>query len=357
MFDIKWLVKNVYERLNVGRAIGEPFESYLCELLDEYQTMVLNIDSQLVTEKVKEEIASSIRIIKEVLSLYSSARVAQSIRKLQYYIVNSGNNLLEITISMGQKEDRNWYRMRMQEPHSKIFPAQQMFHIPFNQRGKVNTQRYSLPGYPCLYVSRSVWAAWEEMHEPKLADFCVSRLELQSDIKVLDLRMVSSEEIDQLDVVRLLCTFPLIIACSVKTLNPDDNFKPEYIIPQLVMLSIVESKKYSGCAYTSTQKNPFFVDWKDIRLLDNLALPVEKISDEMNLCKKLCGCFKVTDATNYEYELLKGSFKSIHVNYCESTGMLNWDNQNKEYSKSIFGQLEKMLKSKITHLLFYKNDY
>ena len=268
MLDIKRLIKSVQERLNEGRTKGESFESYLCKLLDEYQAMVMSLESQMVTEIVEKEIASSIKIIKEVLSLYSSACVAQSILKLQNYIVNCGDNLLEITISMGQVEDRNWYRMRMQEPHSKIFPAQQMFHIPFKQRGKVNTQRYSLPGYPCLYVSRSVWAAWEEMHEPKLADFCVSRLELQSDIKVLDLRMVSSEEIDRLDVVRLLCTFPLIIACSVKTLNPDDNFKPEYIIPQLVMLSIVESKKYDGCAYTSTQKNPFFVDWKDIHLLE-----------------------------------------------------------------------------------------
>lgn len=351
MLDIKRLIESVQERLNEGRTKGESFESYLCKLLDEYQAMVMSLESQIVTEIVEKEIASSIEIIKEVLGLYSSACVAQSILKLQDYIVNRGDNLLEITISMGQVEDQNWYRMRMQEPHSKIFPAQQMFHIPFNQRGKVNTQRYSLPGYPCLYVSRSVWAAWEEMHEPKLADFCVSRLELQSDIKVLDLRMVSSEDIDQLNLVRLLCTFPLIIACSVKTLNPDDNFKPEYIIPQLVMLSIVESEKYYGCAYTSTQKNPFFVDWKDVRLLDNLALPVEKISDEMDLCKKLCGYFKITDATNYEYELLKGSFKTIHVNYCEITGTLNLDEQNKEYSKSIFGQLEKILKSKETHPL------
>lgn len=344
MLDIKRLIADVYERLSEGRKKDESFESYLEKLLDEYQAMIQDLNPHLVTDTIKMEIASSIKIIKEVLELYSSACVAQSISKLQDYIMKSDNNLLEVTISKEQAKDLNWYRMRLQEPHAKIFPARQMFHIPFNQRGMVNTQRYSLPGYPCLYVSRSVWAAWEEMHEPKLADFCVSRLKLQADIKVLDLRMVSSEKIDQLDISHLLCTFPLIIACSIKTLNPDDNFKPEYIIPQLVMLSIVESKKYDGCAYTSTQKNLFFDNWTDIHLLDNLALPVKEVNAKKDLCEKLCSCFRVTDATNYEYELLKDSFKTIEIGVKEATMYI--ETENTEYDKSIFGHLENRLKCK-----------
>lgn len=350
MLIIEELIRKVHERLSEKRPKDMFFESYLGKLLDEYQTMVSELDSSIDMNEVEGKIANSIETIKETLRLYSSARIAQSIRNLQNYIMEN-DSLLEVIISKEQTENRNWYRMRLQEPHSKIFPASQMFHIPFNLRGKVNTQRYSLPGYPCLYVSRSVWASWEEMHEPKLADFCVSRLELQSKIKVLDLRMVNSDNIGQMDIFRLLCTFPLIIACSIKTLNPDDNFKPEYIIPQLVMLSIVEGEKYDGCAYTSTQKNPFFVDWEDIRLLDNLALPVKEINDKNSLCEKLCNFFKVTNATNYEYELLKGSFKTFHIDFIENTGTLRLDDQNKEYDKSIFGQLENMLKSKKVHLL------
>lgn len=251
------------------------------------------------------------------------------------------NKFLSMSVDMFNENDRYWYRMRKQEKYKKVFPHKEMFHIPFQLRGKVNTQRYSLPGYPCLYISRSIWATWEEMHEPNLSDFCVARLEPQLSFEVLDLRIIDSSSLDSYDIDKVLETLPLIIACSIKVLSPDDNFKPEYILPQLVMLALVEDTERIGCAYTSTQRNSFF-QWKDKHKLDNIALPVKAVETE-GLCSKLCSYFKVTDATNYEYEMLAEAFNSTFWMEINEDGRFD---ESKEYENSIFGQLENRLKGK-----------
>lgn len=236
------------------------------------------------------------------------------------------------------EDDTNWFRMRIQEKNKRTFSSNEMFHIPFQLRGKVNTQRYSLPGYPCLYVSRSIWATWEEMHEPNLSNFCVSLLKPILKFKVLDLRIIDDSKLEKLDVEKVLCTMPLIIACSIKVLYPDDNFKPEYIIPQLIMLALVDEQEWWGCAYTSTQRNPLF-QWS-LHKLDNLALPVKMVKRD-GLCTKLCDLFKITDATNYEYEMLKHAFGTTFWSTDNDYGM---HDEGEDYENSIFGQMEDRLK-------------
>ena len=71
-----------------------------------------------------------------------------------------------------------------------------MFHIPFNKRGKVETQRYSAPGYPCLYLGSSVNACWEELGQPRFDDMMVSRFVVKEAFPVLDLRMPKEEDLE-----------------------------------------------------------------------------------------------------------------------------------------------------------------
>ncbi|MFW1494652.1 hypothetical protein ACEV9S_24505, partial [Vibrio parahaemolyticus] len=47
-------------------------------------------------------------------------------------------------------------------------------------------------------------------------------------------------------------TWPLIAACSIRVKNPSDNFKPEYIIPQLLLQWARDYKSIDGIRYTST---------------------------------------------------------------------------------------------------------
>lgn len=302
-----------------------------------------NVENTEIVGNNKDSILKSISdttsTIVSVLESYSSAHVANSINSLQKFIHENKNRLMVMEVDAETNEDDiNWFRMRIQEKNKRTFSSNEMFHIPFQLRGKVNTQRYSLPGYPCLYVSRSIWATWEEMHEPNLSNFCVSLLQPVSKFKVLDLRIIDDSKLELFDVEKVLCTMPLIIACSIKVLYPDDNFKPEYIIPQLIMLALVDEQDWWGCAYTSTQRNPLF-QWS-LHKLDNLALPVKMVERE-GLCTKLCNLFQITDATNYEYEMLKKPFETSFWVTDDNYGI---HDEGEDYENSIFGQMEDRLK-------------
>ena len=344
--EFKALIENINNELTDVRNSNESLEENINKLLGQYLKAILSIDYNVFTQyglskgNIINNINKSNKTILDALSQYSSAHIADCVTTIKNYLIEN-DKLLILNINKDSQKDNKWYRMRNQEKYKRLFPANEMFHIPFQLRGKVNTQRYSLPGYPCLYISRSIWATWEEMHEPQLSQFCVSLLEPQISFNVLDLRLRNPESIQQDDMEKVLCTLPLVISCSIKVANPDDNFKPEYIIPQMVMLALVDRQDIIGCAYTSTQRNNFF-DWKDITKLDNIALPVKDVAKN-GLCPKLSSMFKVSDSTNYDYEMLKQPFETTFFTEIDGTIEIN---TAKYYENSIFGQLENRLNDK-----------
>lgn len=333
---------------NDSQTDKESTEEYITRLLRTYKEKLQSVTDSPISDtntwgQLLNDIDKLNNTIAECFKLYSHAKIADSISKM-HEIMKEKDKLLQLLVSKDVENDRNWYRMRNQEEGKRVYPAHEMFHVPFNLRHKVSLARYSVSGYPCLYISRSIWATWEEMHEPKLSDFTVSRLELQQDFRVLDLRIpIVEEDNEPSRLVRLLYTIPLILACSVKVKYPKDNFKPEYIMPQLVMLAITyPDVEFMGCAYTSTMRNPVF-KWADIRLLDNIALPVFSVNTTGKLCLKLCSLFKVSDSTNYDYEMLKKPFNTLFWAVIDENGVID---ETEQYSSSIFGQIEERLASK-----------
>ena len=202
-----------------------------------------------------------------------------------------------------------------------------MFHVPFENRGKIGNNRYSLSGYPCLYLGKSILDCWQEMNAPALSDCCISAFRFKSTMKVLDfrLRVVNTNDLND-----YLQTLPLIIACSipVPARNVNDIFHPEYIFPQFIMHGIVKGilnhiVDIDGIIYTSTKYNSqvkFKVD-----LFDNLAIPVKKILKK-GVCSHLKNNIKLTAPKCYEHEMLLGNINVF---------------QTQKYEDTIFGQMEK----------------
>ena len=138
----------------------------------------------------------------------------------------------------------------------------------------------------------------------------------------------------------------MIIACSVEVEYPDDPFKPEYIMPQVVMLALVNHEKFQGCSFTSTKKIDNF-DWPD-DLLCNIAMPVKWVN-KTGLCPKLTGCFLISDSINYKYGVLKCKIASVREGSEASIDEIFGGPHveptiYEDYEGSIFGQLEKILK-------------
>ena len=161
---------------------------------------------------------------------------------------------------------------------NKPYPRTRVFHTPYNLRSKVSTNRYSIAGFPSLYLGTSLELCCEEIHANPYRDYTIASLfQLEREIeytnvniRVIELvvkpqdffetqsRNESSQRIVPFDIIQsqdvkaaYLLWYPLIAACSFIRVNKADPFAAEYIIPQLLMQWVrneVISEPLNDCA-------------------------------------------------------------------------------------------------------------
>ena len=272
--------------------------------------------------------------IKNQLDGYKSR--ATEIKKLAY-----DENILAVT------QGTVTYRMRKVdlEEQRKLKPKD-MFHIPLDKRGLVETQRYSVPGYPCLYLAKSVYGCWEEMGRPDFGTVMVSKFVSQTDFKVLDLRIPSKASWD-VNMEKCVLLFPLVIASMVQVKNSKDTYKPEYLIPQLLTEWVISHNRENkpedeilGIMYTSAQKNDDF-DFPD-NSCDNFAIPVLKPLGSKKYCDRLEAIFHLTSPTYYDLEVLRnGDIIDGGV-----FGLNDEKQKIENMRTSHFGEMERFLEAK-----------
>jgi hypothetical protein len=206
-----------------------------------------------------------------------------------------------------------------------------IFHTPYNLRSKVSTCRYSISGYPSLYLGTSLELCCEEAKVGNLIDMTIaSRYKIQRNmrrsngpaidviemaIKLKDFldfnrddyqeirgystigrtRKFNEIDLDHVDVMSsYLYWYPLIAACSFIRVNKRDPFASEYIIPQLLMQWVRNESnegKLIGIRYFSCSSE------KASELGFNYVFPVsgKKASHHKEYCKILSQSFKLTD--------------------------------------------------------------
>ena len=192
-----------------------------------------------------------------------------------------------------------------------------MFHIPLNKRGIVSTQRYSSPGYPCLYLGNSAYACWEEMRRIPFDNLMFSAYKVKYPFKVFDMRVPSDSDYTSEVLVQTIKRIPLMLACSFTVKNTSDVFKPEYIIPQMLVETIISNNRKItqheksaiepdviwGVIYTSTHISSDFPYGK--KYLENIVLPVIESNNPSHYCYCLASLFEISNPSCYEYESLK----------------------------------------------------
>lgn len=236
----------------------------------------------------------------------------------------------------------NFYRIRILNSIIDV-QRKEMFHIPLDMRGIIKTQRYSIPGYPCLYLGDSIYGCWEEMHQPPTHTCAVSRFTNTIPLNFIDLTIPSKEDLKNPEYLKLL---PLIIATMIQVADTDATYKPEYIVPQLLMEWVLKNREYEyngnkttihGIAYTSTRKHDGFNFPNHVFI--NYAIPVFSVAMDRKYCKKLCEYFKLTLPTTNEIEKLKQGFD---LDFGRA-GLDEEEQREQNYRLSDFGNLEKRL--------------
>ena len=243
-----------------------------------------------------------------------------------------------------------FYRIRIQANEFKGFERKDLFHVPFEKRGYISTNRYSVLGHPCLYLGRSIYTCWEEAHRPKLDNFFVTAVKTTQDkINLLDFRLFRKDFSNYWEFRKYLCVLPMIIGCSLRVKMSDEKFRAEYILPQQILHQIITSTRrimrLEGVMFTSTQvEEDFGFNIANPEVADNIAIPIQ-INMEKGWCPYLCNNFALTVPTNYEYELIKHPIKYSKANMgVAEDGTIRLDASNSdEEDFSPFQLMEKRL--------------
>lgn len=330
------LYNKVIGMLPVTHPKGSDFEGVLRDSLDKYVSYVQQLNEKEVSDKslvMKSLEMTNKRLLSAVDNINKGMHHAafSDIRA-----VLKGRNLCVHTLSSGQI----FYRMRSNEK-KESFDREDLFHIPYNKRGLVKTQRYSMPGYPCLYLGYSLIACWEEMHRPSLDNIMFSAFMLTHDAEFLSLT-IPSTELWVANIENYINVIPLIIACMIHVDDYSNPYKIEYTIPQLITEWFIVHRSNShhnmlGLEYTSVHINKDF-DFPQT-IYNNLALPVRDFTT-LDFCSTLKKAFVLTKPTSEEIERIKkGSRLSAYSDEGES------DVLQDNYRHSLFGELEESINS------------
>ena len=312
----------------------EDYRKTLKEALNKYKHLVdeLNEDDRPAGwDNLKNTVTKIISKINEIgLNSYKGLP-SKAGTQLSNMLRENQNSILYKTLPINSA----LYRMRTFEDRRTNISHKEMFHIPMEMRRKVSTQRYSTPGYPCLYLGMSVYTCWEEMNRPRMSDCWVSRLNNTSPVILLDL---SVPEFDYFvaNFENYLVIFPIIISCMLPVENAKDIYKPEYIIPQLITEWIIKNEM-AGIYYTSVHKSNGFVF--PMSKYQNVAIPVQTPLKQKGYCDKLSPLFEITVPMNHEIE---------HLRYGDQIDWEEYDlgelqRQEENYRNSAFGHLEEWL--------------
>ena len=130
-------------------------------------------------------------------------------------------------------------------------------HIPMNKRAYSSNERFSLAGFPCLYLSTMLPLAWQECNYPSKYYYSEyqyiwsesqdNKIDLSKELKLLALYSpmeiktwgftvkYNDFEVWNEVICRYLKMYPLILACSFINQSGNTPYKQEYIISQMLM--------------------------------------------------------------------------------------------------------------------------
>jgi len=347
----------IEQKLSFPLSYKGNFSDYLFSYLDDYKQGVFELGG--MSNEEFDKLEGVIEGIKKAVDEYYQGQPAKA-----YSSIEKGLRLItdEMNSHLESLNADKLYRLRTcEDGNSNEYSREEMFHIPFHLRTLVATQRYSIPGLPSIYLGSSAYVCWEELGRPNFSNLKISMYRKTSDLRIIDFGIPPSQIVDygrNQDAIQregidkmlkeiniYLIIWPLIAACSVKVKEKKHTFKPEYILPQLV-LQYVTTNEYDGIRYLSVN-NSF--QQTDYRLLHNYVFPA-KTTLSNGHCTELKKCFQLTRGIPWSiYEIYKGTpsglppgetgLRLLRVGF-EGSPLLR-------YGDTDFGRFERFLEDKV----------
>jgi hypothetical protein len=239
------------------------FQKYLGKLesFDKNQLNSINYIMKRIIERnsgqqIKFDLFSEVKLvcdtIIDTLIYLFKGLPSEALGTLEKGFLNNDCHLLKILTQI-RLERPIFYRVRK----GKYTEPKNIFHVPFELRNKCDSYRYSILGYPSLYLAASIETGLKECHIESDTEYSCSVFKSERVLCFIDLSLPylpNNKKLNFIDQYSLLISYPIIIACGLKVKNPDDPYKPEYAFPQVFFqLLRLHSKGIDGVSYTSTR--------------------------------------------------------------------------------------------------------
>ena len=347
------------ENDSIPKIINRYLDSYLRKVVstNSFETLgVLSkaekeeIDLDIYREHYINTLEDLIKYLKATFEAYFANSPSQAYEALTKGLsIPMVQNILVGSKRFVVNRKENSYRVRSINRSTskgiKLSPVNigDLFHIPYELRRLITTQRYSMPGFPCLYVGNSLNVAYHEVieymalagYKSKIRDSNIAfamRLRNTYPLRCFDLSPISvpnlllelhAQDTDgerKWSIINKIYKYgliwPIIASCYYQIAYKNKrnvSFKSEYVIPQLMLQWFQDvQNEADGIRYLSVNMC-HQCDRKDI-IGYNYVFPVKEILDRGH-CPILKHSFEVTQPLNSSAYKIKNynDHKSIEL--------------------------------------------
>lgn len=317
--EIKDLIENnsrIFNLPNNYKNSNSNFPDYVKKLLDSYESFFVDNLNDIINDEIpfidnkKDVILNKIKKLNKViintLECYYAGKPFKANQLFNQGLADAF--LTDIQYETEVPVGKVFYRAR---PDKEVFfESKDLFHIDFKLRTLVSTNRYSIPGFPALYLGDSSYVCWEEFGKPKFKSLWFSKFQNRENLKIIEILLVKdfllkidrdfSTDFKATHLLRYLVSFPLTLSSTIKVKNSEHNFKPEYIIPQMLLEYVINNDKIDGIKFPSTK-----VKYDSLTEIEsyNYVFPV-KTNKREGHCDRLKTLFELTRPTSLEMDEL-----------------------------------------------------
>lgn len=289
------------DSLSFHKKVEQEFEFYISRLREidtqEYeQRFGNNVPNTNIRFFIENE-EKFTQNLKEVIEHSRNGMGHKAFEKLK--------SALEETRSLDKKANEYWgiYKLTPDTPCFRIrkntdtadFPNC-IKHFPFQDVRYLQASRFSLPGFPCLYLGSSIQLCKMEkgmdINKPCLKASFQLR-ENTSPLSCIDIVPPTNLE-DNNGVFSFLLLYPFYVTCLFEKDKSSTEgqvyFQEEYIVPQLLLSYVRENQEIDGIRYLST----YYRQGESIDKYINYVFPVTQIKDS-GYDEKLMNKFEIKE--------------------------------------------------------------
>lgn len=311
-----------------------PIEKYLKKLFDGYflelkeltddQNPFLTRNAAGTIQKIRGEIPLiqvECNMIVNILTLYTEGHQYEAYGKAKELFESIERYFPPSFAANNYKGD--FYRIRSNYKVDNTLSSKEqkakILHIKKTHREKIGAFRYSVPGYPCLYLCEDLDLAWIECGLPKTFSYVGLRLNLPDDegrdsylklvnlgerpvnfwsnIKIWLYNAKNQKEIERTTdyLIRYIVTYPLVASCSLRVNDRSVKFVEEYIMPQFLMQWILDTGNWDGVSYASCRNSTL----TDTYCRRNIAIPVRTFRED-GLGKEVTEKFEISNVKYFD---------------------------------------------------------